>query len=208
MISLLIALSAATALQPAPTPAPTPAPAAAPARTLQALPGTVVTYYDVAGANGAAIDRSLKAIISAPAPNPAAQLFTWTADMAITKPESGTCTITSAKATLNGKVHLPRATEEAKVPPPELARWKAYVASLESRAAANLWFVADRLPTLEKALVGTPCDSAAAVWSKSIADLTAQQAALDKTMMDEISAKMKAEARKAARDAARMRPKS
>lgn len=171
MLSILMALAAVQA-QPAVTP-----PAAAPARTLQALPGTTIQYYDVAGRNGAAIEKNLKRILAQPAPNnTAAQVYNWTLGMGINRRTEGTvCTVTKANAELKANVYLPRLTEEARVPAEELASFKKWSTGLETQASQNLWFVVDRLPALQQTLVGRPCDQAATLWTAAVDGLIKEQ---------------------------------
>ena len=169
MFSLLMALTAASAVQAAP---------ATTARTIHTLPGTKIHYYDVAGKTGPAIQKSLKKILAAPAPNTAATVYDWSLDAGVTKRTEGTvCTVTAAKATFNGNVYLPRLKDEARVPTDVLDSWKPYVTGLEKTAADNLWFVVDRLPALEQSLVGKPCDAVAGLWDQAVKDLIAQQTA-------------------------------
>lgn len=199
MLTLLTALAAVSAVQPAPA-------ATGVARRLESMPDVTVSYYDVRGRDLATLQKSMKTIISAPAPNSAARLFSWNAGVRISKRTEGTtCTITSAKATLKGQAYLPRATEVAQAPAAELGQWTAYVGSLESRAAENLAFVAARLPAIEQALVGKPCDAAAGLWSEGMQNLMREQAAFDKMKRDAEAAKAKAEAAKAAPEASRGR---
>ena len=177
MLSILMAL-AATQAQPAATPPAAAAPAAA-ARTLQSLPGTTVQYYDVPGRTAAAIEKSLKQIIATPASNnTAARAYTWDLGMSINRRTEGTvCTVVSATPTLKATAYLPRLTSEAKLAPAELASWNAYVAGIEKTAADNLWFVADRVPTVGQPLIGKPCDQAAKLWNAAVDDLVKQQTA-------------------------------
>jgi hypothetical protein len=191
LLSILMAL-AATQAQPATTaPAATP-PAAAPAtaapaagaRTLQNLPGATIQYYDVPGRNSAAVEKNLKQLIAAPAPkNTAARVYDWDLGMSIKRRTEGTaCTIVEATPTLKGTVYLPRLTPEAKMQPQELASWNAYVAGIEKMAADNLWFVADRVPTVGQPLIGKPCDQASTLWNAAVDDLVKQQQAYAATL--------------------------
>jgi len=184
MLSILMAL-AATQAQPAVT-----TPPAAPARTLQSVPGVTVKYYDVAGRNGGAIEKSLKKILATPAPNnTAARVFDWSMGLKITKRTEGTvCTITAADADFTSNAYLPRLTEEASVPKDVLANWKPYAEGLEKTASDNLWFVADRIPALEQSLVGKPCDQAAPLWKAGVDNLNKQQNEFAKQAADSAKA--------------------
>src|SRR6476469_9277232 len=145
MISLFMALGAFAAQ----------APAATAPRTLQTLPGVTVQYYDVPGEDADTIKASLDRILKAPAPNTAAEGYTWSLNVAINKHTEGTtCTVTTANATLKANVYLPRLSGGAKVPSDIAKSFATYEAGLEQRAADNLWFVADRLPALQQTLVG------------------------------------------------------
>ena len=140
------------------------APAAIAGRTLKDLPATTVTYYDIPGKSGAAIEKALKKLHADPASKDAVQLLKWDIGTQISKRTTGTtCTIQGAKSTLNARVRLPRLAEQAKVPADVLAKWNAYVATVENDAAASLWFLSDRLRGAEQALVGVSCDQAGAV---------------------------------------------
>jgi hypothetical protein len=172
MLSILMALAAVQA-QPAANP-----PVAAPAsRTLRSLPGTTIQYYDVAGRNGAAIEKNLKRILAQPAPNnTAAQVYNWTLGMSINRRTEGTvCTVTKATAELKANVYLPRLTEEARVPAEELASFKSWASGLETQASQNLWFVVDRIPALQQTLVGKPCDQAGTLWTAAVDGLIKEQ---------------------------------
>ncbi|MGZ2412172.1 putative secreted Zn-dependent protease [Sphingomonas sp. F9_3S_D5_B_2] len=170
MFSLFTAL-AALAVQ---------APAATTPHTLQNLPGTTVQYYDVAGRESDDIQKSLSAILKAPAPNTAAQVYTWSAGVSINKRTVGTtCTVTEAKATLKGNVYLPRLAEEQKVDKEVRDSFNGYEKGLEKTANDNLWFVAERLPAVEQSLVGKPCDSVQGVWNQAMENLIQQQKAFN-----------------------------
>lgn len=141
----------------------------APGRALRDLPNTTITYYDIAGKDVKAIDKSLKTILADPAAKENVRLFSWDVGTKIVKSTTGTkCSIQSAKTTLTAKVRLPRLAEQAKVPKDVMAKWVPYVASVENDAAANLWFLTDRLRGAEQFLVGMPCDQAGPAWNAKL----------------------------------------
>jgi len=175
MISLLMALTATAAVQ---------TPPAATARTLQTVPGITISYYDVEGKTGSAIQKSLDKILKAPMPNTAAQVTVWDVQMEINKRQEGqVCTITAAKAKLVANAYLPRLKEEARVPTDVLNGWKCYVSGLEKNAATNLWYVNDQLPSLEKAVIGQPCDKAQAAYDAALKTLSDGYVAQVKSQM-------------------------
>lgn len=192
MLNLLIALAATTAQAgygaPAPAAQSTP-PAAPPAmaapstpaagRGLKELKGVTIKYYDVAGKDGKAIDKSLKKILAAADPaTGGGRVFDWNVDASVTRRTVGTeCTIKAVAATLTGNVYLPRLKEEARVPAEVLDSWRPYVAGLEKEAASNLWFVNDRLPAIQQSMVGLPCDSAASAWETAMTKLKQESTA-------------------------------
>jgi hypothetical protein len=48
------------------------------------------------------------------------------------------------------------------------AKWATYIASVENEAAANLWFLSDRLRGAEQTLVGMPCEQASSAWNAKL----------------------------------------
>lgn len=150
------------------------APTATAGRTLKDLPGTTITYYDIAGKTGPAIEKSLKKLHADPASKDVVRLLNWDVDTQIVKQTKGaTCTIQSAKSTLKAEVRLPRLAE-AKIANIVLANWNAYTTRLENEAATNLWFVSDRLRGAEQSLVGISCDQAAPVWNAKVESVKTQ----------------------------------
>jgi predicted secreted Zn-dependent protease len=144
-------------------------------RGLKELPGTTITYYDVAGKKGPEIQNSLKAIDADVAAKDKYGLYSWDVGARITKRTTGTvCTVDSSKATFSAKVNLPRLKEEAKVDKAILPNWQTYVGTLESQAASDLWFINDRLPQLEQSMVKVDCAQAAAKWSAGLAAIKAE----------------------------------
>jgi predicted secreted Zn-dependent protease len=146
-----------------------PAPVAIPGRGLRDLPNTTVAYYNVAGKNGKAIQKSLATLLADPAAKDTVRLFSWDVGTQIVKATTGTkCSIQSAKPKLTARVNLPRLADQAKVPKDVAARWASYVAGVEAEAAANLWFLSDRLRGAEQVLVGVPCDQASSIWNAKL----------------------------------------
>lgn len=170
MTMLIVAGALVQAQAAAPT-----APTAVAGRTIKDLPNTTVSYYDVQGTKGPAIEKSLKKVIADRVAAKQTQLVSWDVGAKIMKRTTGTtCTVTSATSTLTAKVHLPRLVEEAKVQKEVLPRWRTYVAGIEVDAAANLWFVRDRLPAIEQSMVGIGCDQASPTWNAGLENLKTQ----------------------------------
>ena len=146
------------------------APASVPGRGLRDFPNTTITYYDVAGKNGKAIQKSLAKLLADPAAKDTVRLFNWDVGTQIVKATTGTtCKIQSATSKVKARVSLPRLAEQSKVPQDVAARWANYIAIVEAEAAANLWFLSDRIKGAEQVLVGLPCDKAGAAWDAKLA---------------------------------------
>ena len=173
---LTAALAQATVAVPAPA---VPVPAVV-GRSIKDLPNVTLTHFDVKGKNGKAIKKNLDALLADPAAKNTVRLYGWDVGASIMKRTEGTkCTVTNATATMNATVNLPRLAEQAKVDKAALAIWQPYVASLEEEAAANLWFVKDQLPAVEKSVVGIDCAAVAATWQASLDKLKSQQTAFN-----------------------------
>lgn len=167
MLSSLIIFAQASALMAGQVASVT-APVAA-GRTLKDLPNTTIAYFDVQGTNASAIQKSLKKVLADPAMKANVQLYSWNVGAQITKRTQGQdCTIQSATATLTNDVHLPRLAEEAKIDKEIVASWRTFVAGLENEAAANLWFIRERLPAVEQSMAGLKCDQADTTWNAGI----------------------------------------
>ncbi len=177
MFNVIVALAAAAAVQTAPASAPV-APAAT-ARTLASIPGVTVTYYDVAGKNGKAIRESLAAQRPKGADGqPIAGSSKYNVGAGINKRTVGDkCTVTEANLKFTGTAELPRLTTESAVDAPTLAAWRTYVTGLEAAAAAELAVIYDRLPEVQKAIVGSSCEAAGSLMSAALAKLKVEQAA-------------------------------
>ena len=179
MITALLTAAIAQAAAPAAAPTPiAPVAVAIPGRGLRDVPNVAISYFDVPGKKGAAIQKSLQKILTDPATKDSVKLFSYDVAASVNKRTVGTkCTVQNVAAKLTSNVKLPRLAEEAKVDKPTLAIWTAYVAKLEADAAANLWFVTDRLRTIEKSMIGADCSAVAPMWKAAMQKLQADQTA-------------------------------
>lgn len=149
------------------------------ARTLEALPNTTVEYYSVSGnslldINGAIAARSKQL---GKAATGSASSADWNLTVGFEQTVSaGQCRITAAHAKFRGIVVLPRLSNRDSLPPEQLKLWDKYVATLKANDADELWFVRDRLPALEKAVLASSCKTAGRAVEES-ADQLRQQAA-------------------------------
>jgi predicted secreted Zn-dependent protease len=170
------ALGVIPAAAPAQTaPAQVPAQAAPVPSPLAQIPGVVVRYYDVSGITTEAI----RASIDAQRPRNAAtgmgipSSASWSIRTSLNKATTGkACKITGATAALKGEVVLPRLVNAETVPAPVLAQWRTYVASLEQQQAAVLLRPYQRLFEVERAVMASSCEGAAAAASRAIAEIT------------------------------------
>ena len=172
----------APAAKPAPAAAAAPAlpvpPAGIPGRTLKDLPGATISYYDIAGTTMPEIQAALKASLADPANKDAARLYSWDVGTKIQKATTGTtCVTQGATSQLTAKVRLPRLAAATQVTAPVLANWNVYVATNENQAAADLWFLSERLRGAEQALVGMPCDQAGPAWNAKLATVRSELSA-------------------------------
>lgn len=151
-----------------------------PGRGLKDVPNITIKYYDVSGKTYAAIVQSIeKQRPRDPATN---QLMAggagWSLGASMTRETvNKACTVTGAKAEFAATAELPRLVDEQGLAPDQLAAWRAYLSSIEVPAAAGLWFVVDRLPALEKSIVGKDCATGAAFGAAAIDQLKQDQAA-------------------------------
>ena len=162
----------------APTLVPQPTIPAVPGKTLKDLPNVTTRYFDVAGKNLKAINKS---IADAQQPDSsgraAATATTWAVDTTFNKLTSGgQCKVTDAKATFSATVGLPRLVAEKGHSPELLAYWRNYLANIENMQAASLWFVYERVPEVEKAILASSCDGAQAAANAAVQRLRAQAA--------------------------------
>lgn len=161
-----------------PTPAPQPIVPAVPGKTLSDLPNVTIRYFDVAGKNLKAINKSIERIQK---PDSAGRMAiaptAWALDMKFNKnTANGQCKITAAKATFSATVALPRLVAHAAHKPDLTAAWRAHLAGIENSQAANLWFVYDRLRNVENAVLASSCEGAQAAGTAAIERLRAQAA--------------------------------
>ena len=175
MLNLLIAL-AGTALQAA-APATPAAPASiAAGPSLTSLPNVTIKYYDVPGKDGKAIEKNLKKIRT----NPQTKAFSavdsnWNVEASVKKTTTGDqCKITGITTRFSGTVELPRLADEKGVSADDLKTWRTYAANLERAIADNFYFVYDRVPAMEKAVVGTECSQAGKLWADGMERLKAE----------------------------------
>lgn len=179
---MLMTILAAAAVAQAATPVAPAAPAVQAARPLSALPNVRINYLDVTGKNMKAIQKSFDIVSIDPATKARFKPFTWDVGATVTNSTvNQKCTVQKATATMSSVVNMPRLVEAAKASKQVLADWQKYVTSIEADAAANLWFVNDRLRGVERAMVGVDCARSREVWtaamSKINADLVAFNAA-------------------------------
>ncbi len=149
---------------------------AVPGRGIRDVPNIAIKYYDVSGKDFTAIVRSIeKQRPRDPATN---QLMAgnsgYTLGASMTKVTSeGRCTVTAAKASFAPTAELPRLLNEQELKPDQLTLWRAYLSRIEAPAAAGLWFVLDRIPALEKSMIGKECSEASKVGAAGIAQMLA-----------------------------------
>jgi predicted secreted Zn-dependent protease len=148
---------------------------AVPGKTLRDLPNVTTQYFDVAGKNLKAINKAIEQSQKPDASGRAAVPPTgWAIDTKFNKlTHDGQCKVTDAKATFSAKVVLPRLVPNAAHSPELMASWRAYLAGIENAQAANLWFVYDRLPTVESAILASSCESAPAAGTAAVQRLQA-----------------------------------
>jgi predicted secreted Zn-dependent protease len=148
-------------------------------RALETLPNTSIEYYDVAGnsllqVNGAIAARSKEAGKSGTGSASAAD---W--DLTVSFEQTmtaGKCRITAAHATFRGTVVLPRLVNRNSLPREQLKLWDKYIAALKANEADELWFVYDRLPSIEQAVLAGNCKTAGRA-AAAAAEQLRQQAA-------------------------------
>lgn len=148
------------------------------ARALKDLPGTTIRYYDVDGKTPQAILKSIAKQRPKAANGEAVTASTiWDIGAAIKKrTENGVCKIMSATATFTATADLPRLLNGKALRREALDSWNSYAAGLEAIAAANLWFVHDRVGQIEKAIVASSCDGAQAALESASNQLKLQEA--------------------------------
>ena len=143
-------------------------------RSLQAVPNITIKYYDVSGKDVRTINRSIakQRPIDPVTKKPSIAGTNWTLGASMTKrTTNGRCTVVAAKGEFAATAELPRLTTASVLPAAASAEWQSYVARLEQAGAANLWFVYDRLPEVEKAMVGQECEAALKAGTEAIEQL-------------------------------------
>ncbi|MBA3578186.1 MAG: DUF922 domain-containing protein [Sphingomonas sp.] len=132
-------------------------------RSLEALPNATVVHYNVTGANLTAVNASVAANSpkdpSTKAPSPSSS--EWGIAVRFEqKAIDGKCAVAAAQANFSASVVLPRLSNREGLKPDERKVWDQYVANLKSAAAAELWFVHDRVGRIEEAILASSCTSA------------------------------------------------
>jgi len=174
--SRVIAAPNATAAPVAPTAPATPVAG----RALRDLPGTTISYYEVAGRTVPEIELALKTMLADNAVKDKVPLYSWKVGTELTKATSGTkCVVKKASSNFTAKVSLPRLAKPTKVKKGVMAQWTAYVTNAENSAATSLWFLAHRLRGAEQALVGLACDQADPAWNATLERVKAELSALN-----------------------------
>jgi predicted secreted Zn-dependent protease len=96
---------------------------------------------------------------------------------------NGQCKVTGAKATFSATVTLPRLAANPSHTPELLATWRAYIAGVENSHAADLWFVYDRLRTVESAILASTCETAQSAGAAAVERLKAEAAEYQRSKM-------------------------
>ena len=167
----------------APAPPPQPTVAAVPGKTLRDLPNVTLRYFDVAGKNLKAINKSIERSQTVDASGKAPVTPTaWAVDTTFNKVTgNGQCKVTAAKASFSANVVLPRLVSDRAHTPELMASWRSYLAGVENAQAANLWFVYDRIRTVESAILASSCEGAQSAGSAAVERLRAQVAEFQRT---------------------------
>jgi predicted secreted Zn-dependent protease len=162
----------------APAPPPQPVVAAVPGKTLRDLPNVTIRYFDVAGKNLKAINKSMERAQKPDSSGRAAAAPTsWAIDVAFNKTTgNGQCKVVGAKATFSATVVLPRLVPDTAHSSELTAAWRAHLAGVENNHAANLWFVYDRIREVENAVLASSCENAQSAGAAAIERIRAQAA--------------------------------
>jgi len=169
----------------APAPEPQPIVPAVPGKTLRDLPNVTFQYFDVAGKNLKAINKAIERSQQPDSSGKTAVAPTgWAIDTTFNKlTGNGQCKVTDAKANFSAKVVLPRLVNNPAHTPVLMDSWRAYLAGVENIQAANLWFVYDRIKTVESALLASSCEGAAAAGTAAVQRLQALASEFARTNM-------------------------
>src|SRR5687768_9021242 len=121
----------------APARVPQPAVPAVPGKTLRDLPNVKSQYFDVAGKNLKAINKSIERSQKPDSSGKAAVPPTgWAVHTKFNKlSHDGQCKVTDAKATFSANVVLPRLVNNPAHTPELIASWRAYLAGIENAQA-------------------------------------------------------------------------
>ncbi|HKX92292.1 MAG TPA: DUF922 domain-containing protein [Sphingomicrobium sp.] len=153
---------------------------AAPAARFADIPNVAIIYYDVAGNDIPEIHKAVaKAAPREPETNrilPATSKWS-VAVKARSTTTGGRCRIDAVTLDFRGEAVMPRLAVTKDVPPPVVAAWKAFVAQLEARQAAQLRFAYERIGEIEQAVRGARCDRAEAAADAARARLQERQRA-------------------------------
>jgi len=173
--------------------------AAVPGRGIRDVPKIAIKYYDVSGKDFAGIIRDINR--QRPKDPASKQVIAGGAGYALGASvnkvtSNGKCTVKDAKAEFAPTAELPRLMNEQALAPDQLAYWRAYLSQLEGPAAAGLWFVVDRIPALEKSMIGKDCDAALKLGSESIAQIRRDYTAFQQQYAATQAAAAKAAAKK------------
>jgi predicted secreted Zn-dependent protease len=149
--ALALAAFAAAAAQDAPRPGP-----------LAGIPNLTIEYYDVSGRTPAAIRAALNAVRPRD-PNdglPVDALSRWNVRWSWRGNGRGGCDLANARIEYSARIVMPRLANEADVPPGLRARWRAYVAALETHEAGHVRYPYDRLGEIAAAIRASTCEGA------------------------------------------------
>ena len=152
-------------------------PTSPPGRALKDLPNATVRYYDVTAKN-------LKDVVTFLNENrpkdasgqPRTAATNWSVKTAYTKQTDGKggCKIVNPKATVTASADLPRLADERSFKKQDMNAWQAYLGSLETAAAAKLWFVNDHISEVEKAMLASSCDAVEGAANAAIQQIRTQ----------------------------------
>ncbi len=161
LAAVLLALTSGAAAQPRPAPV-----------AFAGIPNLEIEYYDVLGRTAPEIRAAINRHPRRPRdPNDGLAmdaLANWYLNWSWPATAGGRCDLARARIRFRARVLLPRLVEEARVPAPVLARWRSYIAALETHEAGHIRFAYQRSGAVLAALRSSSCarandDAAAAV---------------------------------------------
>lgn len=129
---------------------------------LAGIPNLTIEYYDVSGRTPAAIRAALNAVRPRD-PNdglPVDALSRWYVRWSWRGNGRGGCDLANPTVEYSARIVMPRLANEADVPPAVRARWRAYVAALETHEAGHVRYPFDRLGEIAAAIRGSTCGGA------------------------------------------------